>query len=89
MSVLEVRGLTLGYNRIDAVKGIDLDVAESAVVSLIGANGAGKTTTLRGLSGLLKARKVVVLPAPLAPISDTTAPSATSRSMPFTASMRL
>ena len=61
MSVLKVRGLTLGYNRIDAVKGIDLDVAEGAVVSLIGANGAGKTTTLRGLSGLLKARSGSVL----------------------------
>ena len=56
MNALEVRGLRLGYNRIDAVKAIDLDVAEGAVVSLIGANGAGKTTTLRGLSGLLKAR---------------------------------
>jgi branched-chain amino acid transport system ATP-binding protein len=54
--VLQVRGLTLGYGRTDAVKAIDLDVAEGAVVSLIGANGAGKTTTLRGLSGLLKAR---------------------------------
>jgi len=56
VNALEVRGLRLGYNRIDAVKAIDLDVAEGAVVSLIGANGAGKTTTLRGLSGLLKAR---------------------------------
>ena len=56
MSVLKVRGLRLGYNRSDAVHGIDLDVAEGAVVSLIGANGAGKTTTLRGLSGLLKPR---------------------------------
>ncbi|MGO9772842.1 MAG: ABC transporter ATP-binding protein [Roseiarcus sp.] len=56
MNALEVRGLTLGYNRTDAVKAIDLDVTEGAVVSLIGANGAGKTTTLRGLSGLLKAR---------------------------------
>ncbi len=56
MNALEVRGLTLGYDRTDAVKAIDLDVAEGAVVSLIGANGAGKTTTLRGLSGLLKAR---------------------------------
>jgi len=56
MSVLTVRGLALGYNRTDAVKGIDLDVAQGAVVSLIGANGAGKTTTLRGLSGLLKVR---------------------------------
>ena len=55
-AALEVRGLTLGYGRTDAVKAIDLDVAEGAVVSLIGANGAGKTTTLRGLSGLLKAR---------------------------------
>jgi branched-chain amino acid transport system ATP-binding protein len=55
-NVLTVRGLRLGYNRIDAVKGIDLDVAKGAVVSLIGANGAGKTTTLRGLSGLLKVR---------------------------------
>ena len=55
-AALEVRGLTLGYGRTDAVKAIDLDVADGAVVSLIGANGAGKTTTLRGLSGLLKAR---------------------------------
>ncbi|HEV2675499.1 MAG TPA: ABC transporter ATP-binding protein [Aliidongia sp.] len=55
-AALEVRGLTLGYGRTDAVKAIDLDVPEGAVVSLIGANGAGKTTTLRGLSGLLKAR---------------------------------
>jgi branched-chain amino acid transport system ATP-binding protein len=61
MSVLEVRGLRLGYNRSDAVHGIDLDVAEGAVVSLIGANGAGKTTTLRGLSGLLKPRSGTVL----------------------------
>jgi branched-chain amino acid transport system ATP-binding protein len=61
MSVLKVRGLTLGYNRTDAVKDIDLDVAEGTVVSLIGANGAGKTTTLRGLSGLLKARAGSVL----------------------------
>ena len=55
-AVLQVRGLTLGYGRTDAVKAIDLDVAEGSVVSLIGANGAGKTTTLRGLSGLLKVR---------------------------------
>jgi branched-chain amino acid transport system ATP-binding protein len=61
MTVLKVRGLTLGYNRTDAVKGIDLDVDKGAVVSLIGANGAGKTTTLRGLSGLLKARSGSVL----------------------------
>ena len=54
--LLSVRGLTLGYDRTDAVKGIDFDVHQGAVVTLIGANGAGKTTTLRGLSGLLKPR---------------------------------
>jgi branched-chain amino acid transport system ATP-binding protein len=51
--LLEVRGLVLGYGRTDVVKGIDLDVAEASIVTLIGANGAGKTTTLRGLSGLI------------------------------------
>ena len=55
-SLLTVRGLTLGYDRTDAVKGIDFDVPQGSVVTLIGANGAGKTTTLRGVSGLLKPR---------------------------------
>jgi branched-chain amino acid transport system ATP-binding protein len=55
-ALLEVRGLTLGYGRSDAVRGLDLDVPEGAVVCLIGANGAGKTTTLHGLSGLIPTR---------------------------------
>ncbi len=55
-ALLEVRGLTLGYGRVEAVKGIDIDVAKGSVVCVIGTNGAGKTTTLRGLSGLLRAR---------------------------------
>ena len=54
--LLAVRGLKLGYDRTDAVKGIDFDVVQGSVVTLIGANGAGKTTTLRGLSGLIKPR---------------------------------
>ncbi len=54
MSLLEVRELRVSYGRIEAVKGISVDVEEGAVVSLIGANGAGKTTTLRTLSGLLR-----------------------------------
>ncbi len=53
MSLLEVRDLRVSYGRIEAVKGISLDVPEGTVVTLIGANGAGKTTTLRTLSGLL------------------------------------
>ena len=54
--LLCVRGLRLGYDRTDAVKGIDFDVPQGTVVTLIGANGAGKTTTMRGISGLLRAR---------------------------------
>ncbi|MBV9396059.1 MAG: ABC transporter ATP-binding protein [Methylobacteriaceae bacterium] len=54
--MLDVRGLVLGYDRTDAVKGIDLSVEPGRVVTLIGANGAGKTTTLRGISGLLRPR---------------------------------
>lgn len=50
--VLEVRGLTSHYGRIQALKGIDLDVYEGQLVALVGANGAGKTTLLRTLSGV-------------------------------------
>jgi branched-chain amino acid transport system ATP-binding protein len=52
--LLEVRGLTVSYGGINAVKGIDLDVHSGELVTLIGANGAGKTTTLKALVGLLK-----------------------------------
>ena len=50
--VLEVRGLTSHYGRIQALKGIDIDVYEGQLVALVGANGAGKTTLLRTLSGV-------------------------------------
>jgi branched-chain amino acid transport system ATP-binding protein len=49
--LLAVRGLTLGYDRTDAVKGIDFDVGHGAVVTLIGANGAGKSTFLKSIAG--------------------------------------
>ena len=53
MSLLEVRGLEVGYGGIRAVKGLDLNVGVGELVCLIGANGAGKSTTLRTLVGLL------------------------------------
>ena len=56
MSLLEVRGLSVSYGGIKAVRGIDLDIREGELVCLIGANGAGKTTTLKALAGLLPAR---------------------------------
>lgn len=52
--MLEVRGLQVSYGGINAVKGIDLDVNDRELVTLIGSNGAGKTTTLKALAGLLK-----------------------------------
>jgi branched-chain amino acid transport system ATP-binding protein len=52
--LLEVRGLTVSYGGINAVKGIDLDVKQGELVTLIGANGAGKTTTLKALAGLIR-----------------------------------
>ena len=52
--LLRVRGLSVSYGGINAVKGIDLSVAEGQMVCLIGANGAGKTTTLKALAGLIR-----------------------------------
>jgi branched-chain amino acid transport system ATP-binding protein len=54
--LLEVKGLEAGYGGIQAVKGIDFEVAQGELVCLIGANGAGKSTTLRAVCGLLPAR---------------------------------
>jgi len=52
-ALLEVRGLSVAYGGINAVKGIDLLVNKGEMVALIGANGAGKTTTLKAICGLL------------------------------------
>ncbi len=54
MSLLEVRGLRAGYERIPVVFDIDLVVEEGEIVAILGANGAGKTTTLRCLSGMVR-----------------------------------
>ena len=51
--VLEIAGLTAGYDQAAVVRDLDLEVAPSEVVALLGANGAGKTTTLRAVSGLV------------------------------------
>jgi branched-chain amino acid transport system ATP-binding protein len=53
-AVLELDGLSVGYDRAPVVRNLTLTVAPGEVVALLGANGAGKTTTLRAISGLLK-----------------------------------
>jgi branched-chain amino acid transport system ATP-binding protein len=50
--VLEVRGVTSHYGRIQALHDVDLQVQEGQLVALVGANGAGKTTLLRTISGV-------------------------------------
>ena len=51
--MLQVTGLTVSYGQVRAVSGIDLSVAQGAVVVLLGANGAGKSSTLNAIAGLL------------------------------------
>jgi len=52
--MLEIRNLSVHYGGIHALQGIDIDVPEGKIVTLIGANGAGKSTTLRSIVGLVK-----------------------------------
>lgn len=54
MPILEVADLHVRYGNLEALHGIDLQVEEGEIVSILGANGAGKSTTLMALSGLVK-----------------------------------
>ena len=52
--LLEVKDLKVSYGKIEAIKGISLNVKKGEIVTLVGANGAGKTTLLKTISGILK-----------------------------------
>jgi branched-chain amino acid transport system ATP-binding protein len=55
-TLLDVRGLSVSYGKVEAVRNISLEVERGTIVSVIGPNGAGKTTLLAALMGLLPAR---------------------------------
>ena len=51
-TILKISDLKVAYGGIHAVKGIDLEIREGELITLIGANGAGKTTTMKAVTGL-------------------------------------
>ena len=55
-TLLQAKQLRVAYGGIEAVKGIDFEVREGELVSLIGSNGAGKTTTMKAITGGLPLR---------------------------------
>jgi branched-chain amino acid transport system ATP-binding protein len=55
MTILNVKGLEVEYGKIRAVQGLDLEVKEKEIVTLVGANGAGKTSTMHAICGVVRA----------------------------------
>jgi ABC-2 type transport system ATP-binding protein len=53
--VIHVQGLEKSYKKVEALRGVDFDVARGSIFALLGPNGAGKTTVVKILSTLLKA----------------------------------
>jgi len=52
-ALMQVTGAHIAYGKVEAVRGVSLDVAEKEIVTIIGANGAGKTTLLNAVMGIL------------------------------------
>jgi branched-chain amino acid transport system ATP-binding protein len=55
--LLEISDVHVHYHKVAALKGIDMEVPDGGIVTIIGANGAGKSTTLRAISGLAPVSK--------------------------------
>jgi branched-chain amino acid transport system ATP-binding protein len=57
VSLLKVRDVVTAYGKIEALKGVSLDVAQGSITCLLGPNGAGKTTLMMSIAGILRPRK--------------------------------
>ena len=60
-SLLEVRDLVTAYGKIEALKGVSLEVAQGGITCLLGPNGAGKTTLMFSIAGILRPRRGSIL----------------------------
>lgn len=61
MTQLSVRHLSTGYDRIDVLHDVSIDVEPGLITCILGANGAGKTTLIRAILGLTPARSGRIL----------------------------
>jgi branched-chain amino acid transport system ATP-binding protein len=52
--LLETKGLTVSYDGVQVLFGVDLEIDEGEMVALLGTNGAGKSTTLNAISGIVE-----------------------------------
>ena len=59
--MLELKSIESYYGKIQALKGITLEVPEGGIVAILGANGAGKSTTLKTISGLIQPQQGEIL----------------------------
>ena len=60
MPLLSIRGLRAGYQDVDILNGVDLDVNSGEIVCVIGPNGAGKSTVFKAVYGFVAARQGTV-----------------------------
>jgi len=54
MAILDITGLHVWYDKIEAIHGVDLKIEEGKITAIIGSNGAGKTTIINAISGMIK-----------------------------------
>ena len=57
MSTLSVKGVTTGYDKVNVLHDVTIDVAPGEITCILGANGAGKTTLIRAILGLTPPRQ--------------------------------
>jgi branched-chain amino acid transport system ATP-binding protein len=54
MALLKITNLSVRYDSVEAIQGIDMSIEEKRITAILGSNGAGKTTVINAISGLVK-----------------------------------